>query len=339
MKEMKLTLKVITPMFMHGADGRTAEFRIPELKAALRFWWRASHYEQDHKELYANESKVFGGVNPATKSNLVMRAIGNVNIANFNRMPVGQKRGNMIEVGTTHGVFQINILDYLAYGEHERINRQLTYTKQPIQPTDLTLSVTVADERYADVETAFGLLSNYGCLGGKSRNGFGSVQVFDDNQNEIQATLQGCNGNDLPVYTAGSNLVKRWKTRGTHESWDAALAEIGKIYRDARLQLETRHDVSRRSFVALPVNISGQRGNFTGSSQNSNIRRAKPYFLKVRKENERFVGYITFIPAVYYLEKGPQGWTGRWTKEARAVWKTMNDYFNGHLTTVNEGGR
>lgn len=33
--------KVITPMFLAGADGQTPELRAPSIKGAMRFWWRA----------------------------------------------------------------------------------------------------------------------------------------------------------------------------------------------------------------------------------------------------------------------------------------------------------
>lgn len=41
METITFHCKVITPMFLAGADGRTPELRAPSVKGAMRFWWRA----------------------------------------------------------------------------------------------------------------------------------------------------------------------------------------------------------------------------------------------------------------------------------------------------------
>jgi len=41
MESITFNCKVITPMFLAGADGRTPELRAPSVKGAMRFWWRA----------------------------------------------------------------------------------------------------------------------------------------------------------------------------------------------------------------------------------------------------------------------------------------------------------
>lgn len=61
MNEKSYKCEVITPMFLHGADGRTPEMRLPSLKGSLRFWWRAIHYDYDILRLKEEESQRFGG--------------------------------------------------------------------------------------------------------------------------------------------------------------------------------------------------------------------------------------------------------------------------------------
>jgi CRISPR-associated protein Cmr1 len=41
METLTFTCKIITPMFLAGADGKTPELRAASVKGALRFWWRA----------------------------------------------------------------------------------------------------------------------------------------------------------------------------------------------------------------------------------------------------------------------------------------------------------
>jgi CRISPR/Cas system CMR-associated protein Cmr1 (group 7 of RAMP superfamily) len=48
-----LEAKLLTPLFMSGANQEEAEFRVASIKGALRFWWRATHAEADYKSLNA----------------------------------------------------------------------------------------------------------------------------------------------------------------------------------------------------------------------------------------------------------------------------------------------
>ncbi|NER00596.1 MAG: type III-B CRISPR module RAMP protein Cmr1, partial [Cyanothece sp. SIO2G6] len=41
METLTFTCKIITPMFLAGADGKTPELRSASIKGAMRFWWRA----------------------------------------------------------------------------------------------------------------------------------------------------------------------------------------------------------------------------------------------------------------------------------------------------------
>lgn len=55
----EITLKIINPMLSHGANAQIAEFRITELKAAMRYWWRAINDVSIN--LKCCESVYFGG--------------------------------------------------------------------------------------------------------------------------------------------------------------------------------------------------------------------------------------------------------------------------------------
>lgn len=69
METITFTCKVITPMFLAGADGQTPELRAPSIKGAMRFWWRAinGHLVKekdgrwDYTELKKREGELFGG--------------------------------------------------------------------------------------------------------------------------------------------------------------------------------------------------------------------------------------------------------------------------------------
>lgn len=60
METITFTCKVITPMFLAGADGQTPELRAPSIKGAMRFWWRAMHGHLPLGELHDKEGRIFG---------------------------------------------------------------------------------------------------------------------------------------------------------------------------------------------------------------------------------------------------------------------------------------
>lgn len=61
---------VITPMLLHGGDGKTPELRAPSIKGAMRFWWRAielaksetENIKERRKEIFEREKILFGSV-------------------------------------------------------------------------------------------------------------------------------------------------------------------------------------------------------------------------------------------------------------------------------------
>jgi CRISPR type III-B/RAMP module RAMP protein Cmr1 len=60
MNSITFKCKTITPMLMHGADGKSAELRPASIKGILRFWWRAIHGNLPLKDLHEQEGEIFG---------------------------------------------------------------------------------------------------------------------------------------------------------------------------------------------------------------------------------------------------------------------------------------
>jgi CRISPR-associated protein Cmr1 len=46
MNTITATFRIVTPMFISGADQSTAEIRAPSIKGVLRFWWRALNWHR-----------------------------------------------------------------------------------------------------------------------------------------------------------------------------------------------------------------------------------------------------------------------------------------------------
>ncbi|MEO1928407.1 MAG: type III-B CRISPR module RAMP protein Cmr1, partial [Nautiliaceae bacterium] len=63
MEFMKIKCEIITPLLMHGADGKRAELREQSFKGVMRFWWRAINGNLGLKELKEKEAEIFGDTN------------------------------------------------------------------------------------------------------------------------------------------------------------------------------------------------------------------------------------------------------------------------------------
>ena len=158
METIKFECEVITPMFLGGADGKSAELRAPSIKGALRFWWRAMNGHLSLKDLHEKEAEIFGSSNGG-RSKVIVRI----------KSPI-QHNG-------THK-------EYLQPHKNQaRTDAFLPNKNEKIQ-IELSLMNPVAidkDKKYIfDMEklkSLFILTCTLGGLGRRSRRGFGSLKI------------------------------------------------------------------------------------------------------------------------------------------------------------------
>lgn len=264
--------RVITPMFSSGADQTGCEIRVPEIKAAMRFWWRAAHSNLKLEELKEREALIFGGSGDeeARKSSFTMR-VENARINYF-----GQKKWDdsaiKFDTGKVNKIgkpIKINIFDYLAYGIVQSVEvgknpqtgkaiKKTLLQRDGIAPDsifDLVICVDKECKRVnkknqievvpdlnpvEEVEKALELFSCFGSLGSRSRNGFGKVVIEKKDGKEFKTDmLETCGeyvgiNSKFPEYTSFGLKSSLFGT-GVCPSWQKALAEIGNAYRLARI--------------------------------------------------------------------------------------------------------
>lgn len=104
LKKIEATFKIVTPMFMAGSDQKQAEFRIPSLLGALRFWYRATapaDLLNNISKLREAEAKLFGSTDTGQASFLVRDNSSQITTADAN---------NARWANNKHGIC------YLGYG-------------------------------------------------------------------------------------------------------------------------------------------------------------------------------------------------------------------------------
>lgn len=283
-------------MFLAGADGKTPEFRPPSIKGLMRFWWRAMNGHLPLEELKKEEGKIFGASDEKIgKSKFSIRVKPQELRSSKDKLP-----SHPITVVTSRNSFKINILEYLTYGTYEyEKGKGNIFVRDYINPNQkFSVIISLLDNLDEEIINVFKVLSKFGGLGSRSRNGFGSFRILsiNDNFNSFNFDLKKDKYvSVLPKYSAFSQKMKLWRTK-EYDRWDDALAELGIVYREARGQVESKHHYEKRQYIGAPIIVDG--------NQMSKLdRHSKPYFMSVNYEDNKFMGYILYLPSEYIYGK------------------------------------
>ncbi len=168
MPTLQITLRLITPAYAGAASpGQTDGLRPPTLKALLRFWWRALHPGLGPADLFRQEEALFGSTEVGQGLRLA---------------PDGPwPRWHYDRPGT---VEPKPLHTYLAYGAVSWDSASgATVLRTPRihagEQVRLRLSwgAGAPASLRADLGQVLWAVSAFGCLGSRSRRGWGSVQV------------------------------------------------------------------------------------------------------------------------------------------------------------------
>lgn len=341
-KKITFEIETITPTFLSGANQSKAELRAASIKGLLRFWWRTLQAEADLKELRKKEAKIFGSSDEGVGGSCF--AIRIANSGNIKTIKDKFPKQN-ITVTSKGKSFPVNILEYLAYGTLEyRKGEGNVFIREYIPTkTNFELNLNFYDTAWQkEILKAMYVFSLFGGIGSRSRNGFGSFTVL--NLQEVFSDLcknypldglgKLINKTEPLSYPSFAKSTKLFKTKTSHSSWDAALAEIGKLYRSIRSgeikhnnkPFENKHSYDNRQYIGSPLIVDKKDKSFLD-------RHAKPYFIQIAKEGDQYRGYILYLPSHYCegLEKDRTGKTINHQAENKKFAEVCAE-FNAFLT-------
>ena len=201
MQRMKYRIRFLTPAFLGNAE-QNGQWRTPPFKALLRQWWRVVYaanreFDVDMGEMRRAEGLLFGNawldhtengrkVADHCKSQIRIRLA---------RWPMGGLRSwDGLEQGAVHHPdvektrFKVGPHAYLGYGPLDgRGGTKFGKPNAPvgdhslrraIQDGEIVCFSLAAPERHAqDIRATLALMNAYGTVGGRSRNGWGSLAV------------------------------------------------------------------------------------------------------------------------------------------------------------------
>ncbi|MCX7942868.1 MAG: type III-B CRISPR module RAMP protein Cmr1 [Dictyoglomaceae bacterium] len=168
MYTLTLKCKIITPLFMSGADGRTPELRPSEFKGMMRWWWRAIRAEDNIDNLRKEEAEIFGGTE--------------------------KKEGrSKVKIKIKSNIENSDIIDYQPLPHHKRDNCPID--KNPRCNKAFKLKAIKSDKMIdiefhfipSEIEKLIYLMFILGGFGKRARRGFGSLQIIEP---KIEITIE-----------------------------------------------------------------------------------------------------------------------------------------------------
>jgi CRISPR-associated protein Cmr1 len=314
-KQIEATYRIVTPMFLGGADtGKLADaIRPPSVKGALRFWWRAltwaerrakaSEDEAALREMHSQEAALFGSAateDGGGQSAFILRT--------ELQEPIRSAENNWPKRNTGSGYLGLGLF---ASGS---IAKGTSQPQRPALHEGGTFKVLIrfrpnsSDEDVQSIIDALRILGLLGGLGGRGqRRGFGSVALEglnDENTRVANATTylaalrtvisKAAVARDLPPYTA---LGAHTRVELIAESNDARAVhnQMGMLYRDYRGNNPSRdRRTSLRGAQKLPFGLP-----LTGVDEKA--RRASPLLFHVHQTTDnKFQGIAAFIPGRFH---------------------------------------
>lgn len=295
---VEIDLRALTPIFKGGSTTREIDkdrpFRVPAIRGALRYWWRATSRIADVAQLRDREKELFGGVHG---DGPVASAVSVAVLSQTSTPGPVPKKEKPYAFGVTGNP--------LAGSENYQVHRNATGTLRVEWRTD-----DVGDE----VKRALKAWLLFGGVGGRSRRGAGSVWWSAGTELEHPKTIDDYIAAWRSLTPQG--MPGRWPTLAgsafllgpAKESADLAWTEGLDGMRDVRASQgvrpgfnhahradllewkredymkfgQPRQFQSGRAALGLPIRFKGTEGEFFLNPQGAN-RYPSPVHMKVVK--------------------------------------------------------
>ncbi|PWB44783.1 MAG: hypothetical protein C3F12_10320, partial [Candidatus Methylomirabilota bacterium] len=275
MRTLEYKVTFTTPAFLGNAE-QQAQWRTPPFKALLRQWWRVAAARDcafNHARLREAEARLFGAANDkggeSQKSQVRLRldiwAQGTLQgiWGNDPRVDHPEVGPNGREVGAHL---------YLGYGPLRYQQGTALKANVAIQSGESARLRLVWPDDETAVADAIQLMQWFGSLGGRSRNGWGSISLEHASitavipaqagiQNgllgRVSRPLRECLELDWPhaLGRSADNHLLVWRSKETFSDWRAAMQALAKVKIGFRTQLKlgAQGPFERRHLLAYPV--------------------------------------------------------------------------------------
>jgi len=326
MYKLTLTCKVITPMFMSGADGNTPELRPSEFKGMIRFWWRAIKAENNIENLRKEEAEIFGGTREKEGKSKVTIKVYPQPIERYigNNIQTDYKLNWRFDSNTNSLIGNDAGIGYLLYST-VLFQQKRKYIKPEFQ---FNIEISSLNE-YAFKNAIASLWASIylGGFGTRARRGGGNIVVekingdfygldFIPNGETSEEVFKWLKSNlDKCFSIIDNGMVKNFCTKysnlsfsriiisnQTYTDWKTALNDIGKIY--SKFRTDHKSDIFDTAVFGLPVMHRNRNVTVKGIKGKEEFsRRSSPIIFKVIKTGSNFFWDVIRLSGEF-LEEG-----------------------------------
>lgn len=358
MYSVDFDIKILTPLYMFGADQEELEIRTASFKGILRFWWRALKCCDDHVKLKAMEEKIFGGTSEEAGKSKVSISI------NANRMNILQdlRRDYNLKWNFNSSKRCLEGRDkgigYLFYSMIQNNPKKGIYPKKYFKPDEtFRVSLYSRKDEFAlkNAVVAFWCAVNLGGFGSRSRRGAGSLDVYrvTGDTYGLDFMAKGCKNRAELIQWIIKNTKKAaqiigpvdTKCRGYsnissasfiisnkgYQTWYEALSDIGGIYADFRYEHKDDIQSGVFGFPIMHTNKKTVQAKLNGKDIK---RRSSPLSFKVIRCGHRYY-WMALRFAGDFLPRGAKlTWSN--TCEEEPSYKLLDEFW-GNLSNSNDG--
>jgi len=317
MKTIEATYRIVTPMFIGGADQSPSDgIRPPSFKGALRFWWRAlnwGEFYQQHdgdekqalKTLHAEECRLFGSAvkNGNGGQGVFLLKIDQPQLwLEENQWPKAQPLGDSGYLGM--GLWESGKKEKNNFQPH----RVAIFSDKAFK-VQLLLKGNRLEGDCNQLSNALKALGLFGGLGSRSRRGFGSIcletlngELFtcadqEGYQSQIQElinTLKECEL--MPLFTAWSLCARVGILKNPQKTAKDAHKQSAKLFHRIRGMKAVVRGKDKRGF-GQPLPLKPMKKEYAQ-------RRASPLIFHVHPVGNQFVCNHIFMPAQFLPTEG-----------------------------------
>lgn len=343
MQTTHYTVQFNTPAFLGNAQ-QQGQWRTPPFKALLRQWWRVAVAQQvryNPEALRQRENALFGTAVDGegdSRQSLIRIRLSHWDMGQLKDWPgtstvthpeVKNREGKPTPVGSDL---------YLGFGplEYNSSSRGTAIKHKAAIQADgtATFSLAVPSGHAPDIQTALWLMDRYGTLGGRSRNGWGSLSLQP--ADEGTAALDGQLSSQLAMpwqealqrdwpHALGTDAQGAlvWQT-GAFDDWKKLMQELArtKIALRTQFRFTSGKDApapESRHWLSYPIT------NHSVRSWGSNARLPNSLRFKVRPapgNAQKVVGVIFHVPCLPPPAFQPD------TRAIERVWQTVHTFLD-----------
>lgn len=308
-QKIMLHCETVTPMFLGNAQQR-AEWRSAPFKGLLRYWWRVTqHQKQDHDALLREESRLFGSAGDfkdiETCKSLIQVMVSSQRSASQNDLPTPKNIEHPECIKQNKSINPLLYLAGMGIIEKGKLKRERDYFPEK---SDFDLLIEYPKEDSEDINKVFALLSAFGAIGSRCRNGWGSFQFKNEIMDKEEAVrlLNKCTRpwkegftNEYPNCLGGDDKgLLLWKTKAM-PSWSEGMRELAQAYAWVRakeigginkIDPGGNDEPGERHLLGVPLTHHNPR------KWGPSARHGSPLRFVVRCRQEKYTGFALHLP-------------------------------------------